>query len=111
VIRSLHLFTALALAVAVALAVAASPFASGAPDGLERVAQHANFLDAGRLHPLQERSPVPGYVFPGVGHRMATGAAGFVGTVGVFALGLGLAWLLRRRASARPTAARPNQGP
>ena len=47
---------------------------------------------------VQEESPIPDYAFPGVeNERLATGLAGFVGTLGVFALGCGLAYLLRRR--------------
>jgi len=98
-----RLFCALALAVAVGLATAISPFASSSPDGLERVAGDKAFLDHGKLHPIQEDSPIPGYAFPGVeNERVATGLAGFVGSLGVFALGYGLALLIRRRHSGQP---------
>jgi hypothetical protein len=91
-------FLVLALAVAVGLATAASPFASSSPDGLERVAENQQFLDKGKPAALQESSPLPDYAFPGVeNERVATGLAGFVGTLGVFALGYGLAFVLRRR--------------
>ena len=94
----MRLFTILALALAVGLATAASPFASSHPDGLERVAQDKAFLDSGRLAPIQEDAPVPDYAFPGVANeRLATGLAGFVGTLGVFAVGFGVAALARRR--------------
>ena len=84
-------FTLLALAVAVLLGVALSPFASGSPDGLERVAADRGFLGEGRLHAVQESAPVPGYAFPGVHDaRFATALAGLAGTVGVFALGGGV---------------------
>lgn len=88
----------LGLALAVGLAVAVSPFASPHPDGLERVAGDEAFLDEGRLAPIQERSPLPGYAFPGIeDERVATGMAGFAGTLGVFAIGSGLAFGIRRR--------------
>jgi PDGLE domain len=91
-------FVAVALAFAVGLATAVSPFASADPDGLEKVAEEKQFLDEGRLAGIQEDSPVPDYAFPGVeNERMATGLAGFVGTLAVFAIGFGLAWILRRR--------------
>lgn len=91
-------FVALALALAVGLATAVSPFASPNPDGLEKVAEDKAFLDQGELAGIQEDSPIPGYAFPGVeNERVATGLAGFVGTLAVFAVGLGLAWLVRRR--------------
>lgn len=95
---SLRLFCVLALAVAVGLATAISPYASSSPDGLERVADDKAFRDQGKLHSIQENSPIPDYAFPGVGNeRLATGLAGFVGSLGVFALGYGLALLIRRR--------------
>jgi PDGLE domain len=95
---SKRLFTILALALAVGLATAASPFASPHPDGLEKVAEEKQFLDEGKLAAIQEDSPIPDYAFPGVeNERVATGLAGFVGCLGVFAIGYGLAFALRRR--------------
>jgi hypothetical protein len=91
-------FTILALAIAIGLATAASPFASASPDGLERVAGDNAFLDQGRLATVQEDAPVPDYAFPGVDDpRLATGLAGFVGTLGVFALVAAVAVVVRRR--------------
>jgi PDGLE domain len=98
----MRLFTILALAVAIGLGTAASPFASSSPDGLERVAEDKAFIDDGRLAPIQEESPVPDYAFPGIDDpRVATGLAGFAGTLVVFALGFGLAVGARRREGAR----------
>jgi hypothetical protein len=100
---SLKLFTVLALAIAVGLATAVSPFASSSPDGLERVAQDQAFIDDGRRHGLQEDAPVPDYALPGIGDaRLATGLAGFLGTLVVFAAGFGVATLLRARAGRAP---------
>ena len=94
-------FVALALALAVGLAPAVSPFATASPDGLEKVAGDKQFLDEGRLAGVQEESPIPDYAFPGIeNERVATGLAGFVGTLAVFAIGSGLAWVLRRRGPA-----------
>ena len=88
----MRLFTILALALAVGLATAASPFASSSPDGLNRVAEQKAFIDTGKLAPIQEDAPVPGYAFPGVHDaRVAKGLAGFAGTLLVFGLGYGLA--------------------
>src|SRR4029453_5498096 len=96
---TMGIFIAVALALAVGLATAVSPFASPNPDGLEKVAEQKAFLDEGKLHSLQEDSPIPDYAFPGIeNERLATGMAGFVGTLGVFAIGWGLAWLLGRGA-------------
>jgi len=90
-------FTVLALAVAVALGTAFSPFASGSPDGLEKVAEEQGFLDRGRLAEVQEEAPAPDYAFPGVDDpRLATALAGFAGTLGVFLLGAGVVAVVRR---------------
>lgn len=94
----LLVFIGLALAVAVGLGTAASPWASPSPDGLEKVADEAGFLDRATGNAVQDESPIAGYAFPGIGdERVATGVAGFVGTIGVFAVACGIAWLLRRR--------------
>jgi hypothetical protein len=99
----MRLFVILALAVAVGLATAVSPFASASPDGLEKVATDKAFIEDGRLHPVQDDSPIPDYAFPGIeNERVATGLAGFAGTLIVFGLGYGLAAAAARR---RPTTA------
>jgi PDGLE domain len=90
-------FTLLALAVAIVLAAAFSPFASSSPDGLEKVAERQGFADRGRLAPVQERAPVPDYAIPGFEDaRLATALAGVAGVLGVFALGAGVALVVRR---------------
>jgi hypothetical protein len=100
----MRIFTIVALAVAIGLGTALSPFASSSPDGLQRVAERKAFVDGGRLASVQEKAPVPGYAFPGIEDaRLATGLAGFTGTLGVFALGYGIAAVARRR----PTGAQP----
>jgi hypothetical protein len=92
---------AVALAVAVGLATAVSPYASTSPDGLNKVAEKKGFIDDGKLHSVQEDSPIPGYAFPGIDNeKVAKGVAGFVGTLGVFAIGFGLAYVIRRRGHA-----------
>lgn len=103
-----RVFMALALALAVGLAVAVSPFASASPDGLEKVADEKRFLDEGRLAAIQEDSPIRDYAFPGVeNERVATGLAGFAGTLVVCGVGYGVALVARRRRrSAAPRRAR-----
>jgi hypothetical protein len=94
---SIRIFLVLGLALAVGLATAVSPFASAHPDGLEKVAEEKRFSDQGKLGGIQEDSPIPDYAFPGVDNeRVATGLAGFAGTLAVFAMGYGLAYLVRR---------------
>ena len=95
---STRLLAALALALAVGLGTAVAPYASSSPDGLERVAADQAFADEREPHPLQQRSPIADYAFPGVGdQRVATGLAGFTGTLAVCLLGHGLALAVRRR--------------
>jgi hypothetical protein len=94
-------FTVFALAVAIALGTAFSPFASGSPDGLEKVAQDKGFVDRGRLAAVQQEAPAPDYAFPGVDDpRVATALAGFAGTLGVFLLAAGVVAVARRRGTA-----------
>jgi PDGLE domain-containing protein len=92
-------FTVLALAAAIGLATGVSPFASSSPDGLVKVADKKGFLEDGRLARVQEDAPAPGYAFPGVeNERVATGLAGFTGTLLVFLVGYGIARVAVRRA-------------
>jgi hypothetical protein len=82
----------------IALAVALlSPLASPHPDGLERVAEDQGFIDRAKDAPFQT---IADYLFPGIENEaLATIAAGLVGTLVMFGVGYGLAWVLRRRAS------------
>jgi hypothetical protein len=91
--------TVIALAVAIGLATAVSPFASSSPDGLNKVADEKGF--AKQAHAGD--GPIAGYAFPGISNEhVAKGVSGFVGTIGVFALGWGIASVVRRRAVAAP---------
>ena len=88
------------LAMAAALALV-SPFASSAPDGLERVAANLGFID--RAVGPGATSPVgvlPDYTVPGLSGGVSTVVAGMFGVMIVIALGYGVARLVRRR---RPT--------
>ena len=88
----------LVLAIAVAFL---SPLASGWPDGLERVAEDAGFIHKAQDAPYQL---IPDYVFPGVSNEaVATILAGIVGTLIVFGLSYGTAYVLHRRETQRAT--------
>jgi hypothetical protein len=80
---------AAALAVTALVVVAASLFASGDPDGLERVAEDGGFLGAAEDSPFQL---IADYVFPGLDGQIATVVAGLIGVALVF----GLLWLAGR---------------
>lgn len=79
----------------VGLLVLLSPFASSAPDGLERVAEDLGFAERAAV---TLAAPVPDYAWPGIGHGgLATILAGFAGAALVLAAGWGLGRLLARR--------------
>ncbi len=84
----------LALVFCLALATV-SPLASSSPDGLERVAEDGGFSSLAWQSPI---SPVAGYLFPGIGNEvLATMLAGWLGTVLLFGVAYGLAWLMKSR--------------
>jgi hypothetical protein len=72
-----------------------SPLASSDPDGLERVAEDTGFLDRAEDAPYEV---IPDYAFPGIENpAVSTIVAGLIGTLLLFGVGYGLAWLLHRR--------------
>ena len=72
-----------------------SPLASSSPDGLERVAEDKGFISLARDAPFQL---IADYVFPGIGNEaVATILAGLIGTLILFGVVYGLAWLLKSR--------------
>lgn len=85
------------LLIALALAVA-SPLASVHPDGLEWVAEENGFLGFAQ-GPLYEI--IPDYVLPGIHNEaLATISAGIIGTLIVFGVALGVAYLRRKSTAA-----------
>lgn len=100
-------FVAAGLLVAVAVAVLAGPFASSAPDGLERVAEDEGFAAAADEHDLAG-SPVADYQVRGVDdERAGSAVAGLAGVLLTFGLGLGAFAALRAlRPSTSPSADR-----
>ena len=80
----------------VCLAVAClSPLASSSPDGLERVAEDKGFIGLAGEAPFQI---IADYVFPGIENEaIATVLAGIIGTLILFGVAYGLAWLLQSR--------------
>ena len=84
------------LAVALAIAVFLAPFASASPDGLEFVGEKLGFLSESSPQPLLP-TPIPDYQLriPGLNHvKVATAAAGLVGTLVVFGVAWGMARVL-----------------
>jgi cobalt/nickel transport system permease protein len=90
--------------VALGLAIFVAPFASGWPDGLEKVAATLGFEHRAAAAPALA-APLPDYGIPGVGSAaLSTIIAGVTGTLVAF----GLAWLLASLLTTpRGTSARP----
>ena len=84
------------IALIVCLLVAViSPLASSSPDGLERVAEDEGFLGLAQETPFQV---IADYVFPGIENEaVATILAGLIGTLVLFGIVYGVAWLIKSR--------------
>jgi PDGLE domain-containing protein len=92
---NLRLFLIGGLLVTVGLALVVSGFASGSPDGLERVAEDKGFLETARDH-LFADGPLADYTVRGVDNeRLSTGLSGLIGVLVTFGVGLALFALVR----------------
>ncbi|MGH7144116.1 MAG: PDGLE domain-containing protein [Planctomycetota bacterium] len=91
-------FIWLALGLALALAVFAAPWASQAPDGLEKNEAPLGLHETGGKH----GALLPDYTVPGLQGPVSTGLAGLVGTVAAFCLAMGVILLIARRAPLPP---------
>jgi hypothetical protein len=92
---NLRLFLLGGLLVAVGLGLFVSGFASGAPDGLNKVADDMGFAAEARQH-LFENGPLAGYAIKGVDNeRLSTGLSGLIGVLVTFGVGLALFALVR----------------
>lgn len=95
--RDTKLFVVAGLLVAVGGGLLLSPFASSAPDGLERVAADKGFLHSADGHALSD-SPVANYSVKGVqDEKLSTGLAAVVGVLITFGFGVGLFATIRLR--------------
>ncbi len=82
--------------VALLLAGVVSTFASGSPDGLERVAEDQGMAHTAQDHPLGD-GPMADYGVEAVADPvLSTGLAGVAGVVVVLVLTMGLAHAVRR---------------
>ncbi len=85
------------LLVALLLAGVVSFYASGSPDGLERVAEDKGFLDRAEEHPAAD-GPLADYQAKGVDDdRAAGGIAGITGALVVLLATAGVTYAVRRR--------------
>ena len=81
------------LLVALLLAGVLSIYASGRPDGLERVAVDQGFAQTAEEHPVED-GPLAGYEF---GERGGAAGAGVIGVLVVLVIAGGGAYALRGR--------------
>lgn len=108
---NLRLFIAGGLLVAIGLAMLVSGFASGSPDGLNKVAEDHSFAANARQH-LFENGPLAGYAVKGVnGDRLSTGLSGLIGVLVTFGVGLALFALLRAVRSGGHDRSEPTRAP
>ncbi len=85
------------LVAALLIAGVVSYYASGSPDGLERVATDQGFIDTAEEHAAAQ-GPLADYNARGIDDdRAAGGLAGVIGTLEVLGVGSGLFLLVRRR--------------
>jgi hypothetical protein len=89
-------FALIALAVTFVLAGVVSLFASGSPDGLEKVAQDKGFIDTATGH-TSAGSPLADYQASFFDGPLGQSIAGVVGVLVTLALFYGLIRVLRRR--------------
>jgi cobalt/nickel transport system permease protein len=94
------------LLAAVFLAVVVSQFAFDDPDGLEKVAGDAGFLDSAQVHAVAG-SPFADYATRGIGNeRVSLAVAGLAGVTVTLLVGLGIVSASRRAVPATASAAR-----
>ena len=91
---------AVGLLLALVLAGVVSYYASGSPDGLERVAGDQGITRTEKDHHAAD-GPFADYATRGIDdERVSGGVAGVVGVLVVLALAGGVAWVVRRRGPA-----------
>ncbi len=97
------------LLAALVVVVLASMYASGAPDGLNRVAADEGIAAQEESHDL-DGSPLAGYETSGVDDSVSGGVAGAVGIAATFVIGAGLFLAVRRRGG-DPARTAPDRSP
>jgi hypothetical protein len=110
--RRARWFGLIAVGLAIAIGITFfSPFASGSPDGLERVAEDEGFLEEAEG---PSYNVIADYAFPGIAdERLATALAGVVGVLIVGGVGLVIGYgprILRRRSGSGGGTAATNAG-
>ncbi len=98
-------FVVIAVVVCLALAGIVSYYASGSPDGLNRVAIDKGFDEQQKNHAAKD-SPLAGYGAEGVDNeRLSGGVAGVAGVLVVLVAAGGLGYVVRRKGRDEPAEA------
>lgn len=100
--KSTTRFAIAALLVALVLAGVVSFWASGSPDGLEKVAEDKGFIGTAQDHDLAD-SPFADYGTSGLDGFAGSAVAGVVGVLVTLGVMGGLVLLVRRRSAAGPS--------
>jgi cobalt/nickel transport protein len=92
------------LGISLLLALFLSPFASSHPDGLEKVALTQGFAQKGEESETWSHAPLRDYSFPGIKNSgISTALSGFVGTLAIFFLALGIGTLVKKSSDEGPS--------
>lgn len=93
--QNAKIFIIAGLLVGLALAIFVSPFASGSPDGLEKVAAEEGFDDSARDSAVAD-SPLADYGVDGIEDEKAgTAVSGLIGVLLTFGVGIALFGIVR----------------
>jgi cobalt/nickel transport protein len=91
-------FVLLGLGISLLIALFLSPFASPAPDGLEKVAALKGFSEKAEGSKFWRYAPLADYAFPWIkNEKVSTALSGLVGILAIFFITLGLGKLLKKR--------------
>ncbi len=103
-----RIFFLTGLGLSLLIAFFLSPFASQAPDGLDRVSQDLEFEHKAEEKPLAHKLPFASwfeeYSLTGVPKSLATPLAGLIGTLATFGLAWGIGKLVMRSPISSETA-------
>jgi len=95
--KRLDAFIWMGLGIALLLALLFSPFASTAPDGLEKVAETKGFAEKGESWKFWKHAPLPDYALPWIkNEKLSTALSGLIGTLAIFFIALGIGKLMKR---------------
>lgn len=94
--RRFNGFIWIGLGISLLLALFLSPYASTAPDGLEKVAERGGFAEKGKNWQFWKYAPLPDYAIPWIKNKkVSTALSGLIGTLAIFFIALGIGKLIK----------------